>query len=130
MNPNDPVPDDSLCATCGAKLPEDPKPGSWAYEGFCGLAHALMFNGAITLEGELAKTVASLPGGKWGGPGFEAEIIRAWLKGESAAAPATLRRIPSENDVYGAPPRAWAWRLYLSGDCRALRYTSRNGTKP
>jgi hypothetical protein len=27
--------DDSCCAQCGAFLPVDPKPGTWAFDGFC-----------------------------------------------------------------------------------------------
>lgn len=35
-NPQEEVPDDTICAHCGTKLPENPQDGSWGYNGFCG----------------------------------------------------------------------------------------------
>lgn len=34
-NPTDYCPDDTICACCGKPLPEDPKEGTLAWEGFC-----------------------------------------------------------------------------------------------
>lgn len=40
--PDEDAADDSVCAWCGATLPEDCKPSDWAFDGFCDAECALL----------------------------------------------------------------------------------------
>src|SRR4051794_33373633 len=44
MNPDEPMPDDSVCCQCRKALPDNPEPGSWNDSGFCGAPCALAFH--------------------------------------------------------------------------------------
>jgi hypothetical protein len=127
MDPMDTF-DDSVCCTCGRALPYAPPPGSWLDHGFCDLACFRAYPGSAQLMGDCAVAVARL-GGALGGPGFEGDLVRAWLAGARPEAPALLvRALPKDDRALSISsasyPGTWVWRLWSGGVCRAMRLTA------
>ena len=114
---------DDLCS-CGATLPEQVAPYSWQDHGFCSLACAVRSQGGFELGGRAAVEMATY-GGRHGGPGFESDLVRDWLRAALPNAPAMLRRVSAEADMVGGSRESWAWRLYAGGHCRFFRLTAK-----
>lgn len=110
------------CAGCDGRLAADPVPYSWQDHGYCSPVCALKDPGGLMLQGLPAIVMAEWSG-RQGGPGFERDVVRGWLKAATPAAPAMLRRLSGEADLGPAHAGSWSWRLYSGGACRAQRLT-------
>ncbi len=128
-NPIEYCPDDSLCATCGNPLPENPQEGTWWFEGFCGIDCAVNYSGTLRIDRQpliiqLAKRDTNL-----GGPGFEGYAVSGWI---SQTLTFTLKRESGEIDAKNRGCKypyqyadCWAWRIYDAGkgECIDFRMT-------
>jgi hypothetical protein len=64
-------------------------------------------------------------GGRHGGPGFEGDLVRDWLRAALPNAPAMLLRVSSDQDMTRYSKDSWAWRLWAGGECQAFRLTKK-----
>ena len=113
-NPYEQPYDDTVCAGCGAPLPETADFNTWPFHGFCRADCASRAAGGFTLTGAPAIEMAER-GGAQRGPGFERSIVRDWLKAATAAAPAMLVRTSAHESMVGGNPDSWHWRLLSGG---------------
>lgn len=112
---------DDICS-CGATLTETVTPYSWSDHGFCSLRCAVQSAGGLRLHGKSAIEMA-MHGGRFGGPGFETDIVREWIRGGTPNASPSLTRVSAEADMVRGSNESWAWRLFSGGQCRAFRLT-------
>jgi hypothetical protein len=123
-NPYEMPYDDTVCAGCGATLTEHSQPATWPFHGFCHAGCAAAAAGSYHLLDAPAVEMAERSSTR-GGPGFERDLVRDWLKAATANAPAMLTRSSAEADTVGGSPTSWCWRLYSGGQCRAMRLTKK-----
>lgn len=115
---------DDLCA-CGAKLPNEVRPGSWQDHGFCSLRCAAESSDSFRLYGQAAIEMATCPG-RQGGPGFEFDLVRDWLRAATPSARPSLLRASADADAVGGSRDSWAWRLSAGGQCWFFRLTAKS----
>jgi hypothetical protein len=114
--------DDASCVTCHTLLPLEPAPQSWEDHGFCNIGCALRCPAGIHIFGPHAEELAEYAGGR-GGPGFERDIVRDWLKAARPEAPLAIARLDGAADLGAAYATSWVWRLWSGGICHTMRLT-------
>jgi hypothetical protein len=121
---SEPPYDDQHCAGCGATLPETVEPLTWQDHGFCNLNCAMAADGGFRLQGKPALELAEFSG-RQGGPGFERDLVRDWIKAATPNAPIILGRFSGESEFGPNHSNSWIWRLYSGGVCRFMRMTAK-----
>lgn len=120
--PYDECPDDSICAFCERKLPENPQPETWGFHGFCNATCALRMAGPFDVHGTALVLEVAGTSGRHVGPGFEADVLKP-LRGMLLR----LEKHFSEDDRFCPHPGAWSWRIYnvVTNQCLEQRFTPR-----
>jgi hypothetical protein len=121
--------DDTKCCGCGKQLTENPVPYSWDDHGFCSIGCAVQSDCPLDIYGPHAIDLAQYPGsrvfGRNGGPGFEKELVKSWLRNATQNAPYRIARLRDHESRVGGYEESWNWRLWAGGECTASRLTAR-----
>ena len=117
--------DDSLCVTCGTKLPVTVLPFTWQDNGFCGLACVLRLDGPVIIAGTAPVIELARVSGAQGGPGFEEDGIKAWRYTVKDGGELSMWKLRSEDDrgPWAPPtPGSWSWRVRVHGHASSLAF--------